>query len=454
MVGVQAMTRKENYYLETLLPAISVGLLTLAFTIAKTGRDALFFQGRGLFQLPFAYIVIGTASVPAAFLYVKAMKAWGARPARLAILIFAAVVIAIHTPLLDPGNYPVLLSLFAFIPSIFGILFANLWLLASDIFEKAPKAVAARSFSRIGASSLAGGMLGGFLSKGLAPYLEPKWLVLLGAAGILIVAGVVTKMHRLFPTNIPTKKEQSKTENTGIATAFSGKYARTLLLISMTGALAGLLIDFQFYAAASSAGMDSKGNSNFFANFYIMLNLGSLVLQLFLAPKIQDWIGLRGGLLILPFALLGGASFVTTVATALSRSVLKVTEGGLKASIHRSVWEQAFIPVEPDERSLVKVFVDGIGARLAEGIGATVLFLWLMGVGMVDPAALNTGWIGWTLLFTAAVWLWLTHNLRVRVAQEAGVLEPGAEQAGEQQIDCVRFPDQCPCTTEWGKGIR
>lgn len=454
MVGVRAVTKEKNYYLETLLPSISVGLLTLAFILAKTGRDALFFQGKGLFQLPTAYMMIGIASVPGAFLYVHAMKRWGARTARVGILVLTATMLAAFVPFLKPGNYPVLLSLFIFVPMIFGILFANIWLLASDLFEKAPKSDAARSFSRIGASSLAGGMIGGFLSKGLAPYLDPKWLVFLGAAVILLVVGVVIKTHQKFPTKIAPKKDDKKSEKVNVSSAFSKNYSRMLLLISMTGALAGLFIDFLFYASASSAGMGSKGNANFFANFYIMLNFGSLILQLFLAPKIQDWIGLRGGLLILPFALLGGATFVTAAATALSRSVLRVTEGGLKASIHRSVWEQAFIPVESDERSLVKVFVDGIGTRIAEGIGATMLFLWLMRVDITDPSSLNTNWIAWTLLLAAAVWLSLTQNLRARLAQELPLAETKVASIQEKEIDCVRFPDQCPCTTEWGKGIR
>lgn len=301
------MKEDQEYRLQTLLPAISIGLLTVAFILAKTGRDALFFQGKGLFQLPLAYVGIGLSAVPAAFIVVQAMKIWG--------------------------------------------------------------------------------------------------------------------------------------------------YARMLLLISMTGALADLFIDFQFYAAASSAGMGSKGNTNFFANFYIMLNLGSLLLQLFAAPKIQDWTGLRGGLLILPLALLGGATFVTAVATAISRSVLKVTEGGLKASIHRSIWEQAFIPVESDERSFVKVFVDGIGARIAEGVGATLLLVWLMRVDVPDPSSLNTAWIAWTLLPTAAVWLILTQNLRLKVTQEPLTVKPEVASIEESKFECTRFPDQCPCTTEWGKGI-
>lgn len=447
------MTEKNGYRLQTLLPAITVGLLTMAFIVAKTGRDALFFQGKGLFQLPMAYMVMGLASVPAAFLYVKAMKIWGARAARVGVIVFAAAVMAAFVPFLPQMNYAVLLSLFIFIPTIFGPMFATIWLQAAELFENAPKTESARCFSRIGASSLGGGMVGGFLSKGLAPYLEPQWLILTGALITLAAAGAVVKTDRTFPTPGGMKKEKKDGEKSGVFVAFSKRYARMLLLISMTGALAGLFIDFQFYAAASSAQMGSKGNANFFANFYIMLNLGSLILQLFAAPKIQDKLGLRGGLLILPFALLGGATFVTAVATALSRSVLKVTESGLKSSIHRSIWEQAFIPVDSSERSVVKVFVDGIGARIAEGLGATLIFVWLMRVDTSGPSSLNTGWIAWTLLFTAGAWLWLTQNLRADLARESSGA-PAVASVKQSEIEYARFPDQCPCTTEWGKGIK
>ena len=233
---------------------------------------------------------------------------------------------------------------------------------------------------------------------------------------------------------------------------FSKKYARSLLLISMLGAVAGLFIDFQFYAAAISAGMDSQGNTNFFANFYIMLNFSSLLLQLFAAPKIQDKVGLRGGLLILPLALLGGAGFVTIAATALSRSILKVTEGGLKASIHRSTWEQAFIPVDSDERSSVKIFVDGMGTRIAEGIGATSLFIWLKRVDITNPSSLNTGWMAWVVVITVVFWLLLTRNLRQKDVEKPSVTEPEVVPPQESESQC-RFPDQCPCTTEWGKEV-
>ena len=43
--------------------------------------------------------------------------------------------------------------------------------------------------------------------------------------------------------------------------------------------------------------------------------------------------------------------------------MLRVTEGGLRSSVHRSIWEQAFIPIDAGDRSTVKIAADGIAAR-------------------------------------------------------------------------------------------
>ena len=55
----------------------------------------------------------------------------------------------------------------------------------------------------------------------------------------------------------------------------------------------------------------------------------------------------------------------------------------------------------------------------------------------------------WVLLVTVAVWLLITQTLRAQIKKERVKSAPAA--VGE--IDCERFPDQCPCTTEFGKGI-
>ena len=80
------------------------------------------------------------------------------------------------------------------------------------------------------------------------------------------------------------------------------------------------------------------------------------------------------------------------------------------------------------------------------------ILLWLKQAAPdgVIPMPLNTNWMGWVTLATVAVWLLITHKMRVRIRRDSG--ETPATPTPE--IDCERFPDQCPCTTELGKGIR
>ena len=54
--------------------AVAVALMTASFVLVKTGRDALYFQARGLFDLPKAYIGIALLSVPFAFGTLRLMK--------------------------------------------------------------------------------------------------------------------------------------------------------------------------------------------------------------------------------------------------------------------------------------------------------------------------------------------------------------------------------------------
>lgn len=431
---------------QTLYPALALGLTTAAFIVTKTGRDALFFQGKGIFQLPVATLMLAAASLPLALLFVRAMKSWGARRARIGIILLAAAVIGAAAPFLAPGDSPLMFNIFVFIPAIFALIFASLWLLASDIFENTPKDDAARAFSKIGASSLAGGMCGGLAAKALSASLPPQGLILSGAVLLLAVAGLVMKTHGLFPSHIAVKKAAQSAR--GALAPIANPYALTLMAIAMTGALAGLLIDVQFYISATSASMGSRGNANFFANFYILLNFSSLLLQLFATPKIQDKIGIRGGLMVLPFALIGGAGFATAAATAFSLSVLRVTEGGLRSSVHRSIWEQAFITIESADRSVVKIAADGIAARIAEGAAALGLYFWVQRVAPngVVTGSLDTRWMAWLTLITVIVWLWITQRLQSQTQRTAPLTELA-------ETECVRFPDQCPCTTELGKGI-
>jgi len=184
-------------------------------------------------------------------------------------------------------------------------------------------------------------------------------------------------------------------------------YVLVLTGISGLAALAALFIDFQFYAAAMLSG---NNNARFFAGFYTVLNAAALVVQLVVAPWLQSRLGVGGTLMLLPAALLGSAGVFSTTATVEARAVVKVTEGGLKSSIHRSMWEQVYLPIERGQREMTKAVVDGAIARVSEGLGAAVLYAWILSTS-VGLEELDLRWISWAILGVVAAWIMLTRYL-------------------------------------------
>ena len=158
-------------------PIVAVGLSMTSFIMIKTARDAVFFQESGLRHLPLAYIWIAVAAVPAALIHLRVLDRLGARRTRTALFFVAAVVFLAFVPFTDTSHGSIMTGMFISVPIVFAAVFAGAWLLASDLLEGTDGAHLSKIFTRIGAASMVGGIMGGLISKGVGLFLEPRFLV-------------------------------------------------------------------------------------------------------------------------------------------------------------------------------------------------------------------------------------------------------------------------------------
>lgn len=409
----------------TTLPALALFLLTAGFIAIRTGRDALYLQGDGLFGLPKAYIATAVLSIPQAALMLWMLAKLGPRTARVLVLAAVVVVVGAYWTVAESGASPLMTTFFFLVPLVFSIAFSIVWLLGAELLEPLDARASANSFSRLGASSIIGGVMGGVIARTCGPWLGPRALLLIGLTLIVATVLVVTSAHGAFPA---VRQARLQTDRSPKRMFDTMRYpgVRLLLGISMAAAMTGIFVDFQFYLGA--VGGDGQDITAYFANVYLMLSGVSLVLQLFVAPFVQRLIGVRGSLLVLPVALFGGAAVVIFIGTVLARSGLRVMEGGLKAGVHRTTWEQAYLAFPKEQRAETKVMVDGLGARVAEGLAGVMLHFWLLfasqGHGfsaMSAPwvAAVSATWITVALVFCALVWVVLTGLLARRLRHQA-----------------------------------
>lgn len=426
-----------NFRAAARYPILAIAVSMVAFISIKTGRDAVFFAQGGLRQLPLAYILIAAVAIPGGMLHLAAIECFGARRVRTGSFLVVALLFALFVPFVDREHPGAMLALFSLVPAAFAAVLSGGWLLAGDLLEGAEQETQRSTYSRIGVASMLGGLAGGLVSTALAPFLEPRLLVAFGALMLVLAGAIVSRAHRDHPAVVmPGASDVAQPRGSpGAAlrsSAFVGlvkdPYVRGLAAISALAAAAALYIDFQFYATATLNGHVDAG---FFGGFYTVVNAAALALQCLAAPWIQHRYGVRGALMVLPLALLGVVTGTVLIsATVLAGSVLRVAEAGLKSSIHRSSWEQVFLPIGGIGRDMAKVLVDGLFGRIAEGVTALALLVWLRNVPELH-ADLSLSWVSWAIIAVVLLWIVTTRSLTKR---------EGPRPIGEGPVP-LRLPD-------------
>jgi hypothetical protein len=422
----------DSLWTRTFYLGLGVFILTAAVTLAKTGRDALYFQHGGLYDLPNAYLGMALLSVPLGLLTIKLMRRLGPRRARLWVLSAMAGFLFFYALVATPGGGPFMTMLYMLLPLTIGLAFALYWLLAADLLEGAGRAQIGRAYSLIGASSIAGGLVGGLVARLVAGHWDPRWLILHGALAVAGSLAIVARAQFRFPPPLTTRiRTAGRRGLRYFWYVLRERYSLLLLLTGVATALVGLLVEFRFYVAAATSGNDARQNASLFASIYLVLNAAALVVQLVITPRLQKAVGVHGSLLVLPTAVLGGATTLLASASLFGPSLLRTLEGGLRSSIHRVSWEQAYLSIATARRAQAKLIVDGIAGRLAEGAIALVLLVWLrLVVGGRPLLAEDISWITYLLLAASLVWVGLVRTLSgaVRGDFAASRLSPEALQ--------------------------
>lgn len=386
--------------------------MTASLILVKTGRDALYVQQRGIFDLPIAYMGMAMFSLPTAMGMLWLIRVAGARRARVIAIMSGAGLLLVFWLVAAPGSGPLMTALFVTVPLLYGVLFSATWLLASELYYGLPGERVSRAYARIGAGSIAGGLSGGLCARALAPVIAPQTFFAIGAC-VLAASALAVIITQLRHAPRPIAGEPAERPRLANARQFlRRRYGMILFGLGVLGAMVAVLVEFQFYWAASISGAGEREQARYFANLYLLLNAGALAIQLLVMPRLQRLLGITGSLMVMPVLLLGGAVVVSVSAGFAVRGALRVAQGGLKASIHRANWEQVFLPAGSD-RAVAKFVVDGIGAHLGAGLIAIPLYGWLHLVVRDNPFANYSGaWMTWLLIASTIAFAAITRLLK------------------------------------------
>lgn len=379
--------------------AVPAGLFALAagFALAKTGRDAGFLSGGGLSALPAMYVTVALLSVPFGFVTLGLMRSVGGRRAHAwmsAATAFALWGFAVSPPV---GTGLRSLVAYAAVPLSFGVLFSMTWLAVPTTVVTQGGRLYPRAYLLAGAAALAGGACGGVVAAVLGAF---RWSALVFvAAGVLVAVGAWLVARA--PCVIAPAAAATVTQDPPAAQPL-GPRLGLLVSAAVLAAMVGVFVEYQFYAAVVEASPAGDTTARL-AGLHVGVN-GVALVGLLLTPWLQRYAGTGGALAVLPAAVAAGATGLWFGGAASSRALLRATEGGLKASVHRVSWEQVLLWLPAAARPRVKMLLDGMTTRMAEG-GAGLLLWGLVGAGVTPHAV--TG----ALVLLAAAWLAVVAQL-------------------------------------------
>lgn len=408
----------------TILLTLAVFLLLTSYYIIKPVREALILAGGGA-------AVKSYASAGQALLLLITVPAYARMASRLprrrlltvVTLFFAACLVAFY--LLAQLKISLGVAFYLWVGVFNVTVIAQFWSLANDLYT--PEA-GKRVFAILGFGASAGAVFGAWITGRLIEPLGIYQLLLLSA--VLLVASLILSLagEQRRPSEARTSSSVMKDLTTSLEErgAFdlvrASRYLQLLALLSLltnlvntTGEyLLGELVtrSARDFAMAGGA-MDETAIKaamgpwigGFYANFFSIVNLVGLLLQLFAVSRLVKYLGVPICLLILPLIALGGYSLLLLWPALTMVRWAKTAENATDYSLQNTVRNMLWLPTSRQEKYKAKQLVDTFCVRLGDVLSAVAVFVgttWLA-AGVGGFAAFNLVLVGLWLIVAVAI---------------------------------------------------
>ncbi|MFW6193535.1 MAG: HEAT repeat domain-containing protein, partial [Gemmatimonadota bacterium] len=380
-------------------------LAMAAFYVLKPVRNSVFVARVGADELPYVYVV--TAAVVA--LLMVGYSRWVERLDRQQLLQGTFAVLAVSFVVfwgaLRAGSSDAVSGAFYVWGKIVPVLLVSqFWLVGSLLFDTRQ---ARRLFGPVGVGLILGGIAGSWVASGAAGGTGTENLLLVSTALLGLASLVVWSLgDDLGRGDGGDARLVDEVSGDALELLRGSSHLRTVAWILGLTIAVGTLVDWQLNKAVEIfvAGEDAK--TAFFGRFYLLVNVGSVLVQLLLTGWILKRFGVGVGVLALPLVLIAASAGVLLAPVLATAALAKGSEGALRYSLDQSTRELLWLPVPTDVRARVKPLVDLAVHRGGTGLAGLLL------LGLVKGLGFGIREVAVLVLGLAGLWTWLGVRMR------------------------------------------
>ncbi len=375
-------------------------LIILAYYQVKSASRSLLVEYWGAANLPYVWIVSALTLGTFIGFYHRLVE----RHSRLAVvlgslILFIALLVGFRILLVWP-NAAVTFTFYIFVDILSVILVEQFWSLTNTVNEAED---GKKTYWLVGSGGITGGIIGGFLGASLVEWTPMTTPDLLLACAVLLGVTLALNMYmaRLQLYEEVESGDKPVVAEAGWRTLIGNRYIVLIGAALFCAQLASPVVDYQFLSTVEAAFEELDDRTIFINQFFGLLGVVSLAVNLVLTPIIHRYLGVMAGMATQPLLLMISSFGFMAQPTLWVATAMKIGDRGLSYSINRASKEQLYIPVDPVHTYQAKAWIDMLGYRLFKVVGSALILLltqWL-------PVALSVAQLSWLTLAICLLWL-------------------------------------------------
>jgi hypothetical protein len=343
-------------------------------TLGESGIDALFFERIGTDSLPAMYMLQAAATFVAMLALTAILGRLGHRRAYLgAPVALAALLIAERTTLAAGVRwiYPVLWVTVALGTLVQGVF---LWGTAGAVLDTRQ---AKRLFPIFGAGGILGSVIGGLVTRPLAPAIRAENLLLVWAGGLLVafaLCRLVLGSHVATARRRSVRRRPSALRDLGQGISF---VRRSRLLMWM--AVAAVLFSVLFYSlylpfarATTEHFRDADSLAGFFGLFWAGVTGAAFLVSMLLTNRLFGWFGIATMVVILPVLYAGAFGILLVDSAFVTIVALRFVVSVWLQAVASPAWETLINVVPDTRRDQTRAFLNGGPSQAGTAIAGIV----------------------------------------------------------------------------------
>jgi AAA family ATP:ADP antiporter len=244
---------------------------------------------------------------------------------------------------------------------------------------------------------------------------------------MLATVVLLQRLSHSQPTKIapPALSTEPEASTTSVFTQIrNSRYLSMIVALLVTGVIVEAFVDYEFKWISNHAFHSKDALTSFFGTIAFYGGILALLVQTLFTGRFLKKFGVGYTVMLLPVAFLVSFLLVAAWPALWAVTVLKLIDGGLSHSAHRSGMELLYVPISEKQRAAIKGVIDLLVDRAGRALGGVLLLV------LTVSLSLSITWLSLVAAGFLVAWVTITFVVRkdyvdaFRVALEKKVVQP------------------------------